>query len=422
MSTEQRPIHSPLGASSAERWMNCPGSVALIKSLNLEETDEPEYRGLGIAAHEVGAYCLKNKLDAWEVIGEKFYEYEVDQAMAQAIQVYIDVCRPLMERESAVIYIEHGLAYQQADGRVTEILDPRADSLLKRYFYGTGDFGAARPADKYLDVIDYKHGEGIDVDVEGNPQLMYYAFGFLQMHPEVETVRLRIVQPRIGYAAPVKTWIVRADYIRDWVADKLVPAMQLTEMDGGELDAGSWCRFCPAKLICPLQASLFGAANKANPKELITLSDQTIGRSYQYIAAVKAYIKALEEEAFRRLNIGGQIPGIKLVPKKANRVFKTGAVTEERDGEIVTLYNSVAEMMKDKLGADAMHPAELRSPAEMEKLGAVAKELVREFAYTPMTGLTVAVDTDKRGAVKVETTEQAFAAGIKNMRTERDRI
>ena len=406
MSTEQRPIHSPLGASSAERWMNCPGSVALIKMLNLEETDEPEYRGLGIAAHEAGAYCLKNNLDAWEVIGEKFYEHEVDQEMAQAIQVYIDTVRPVMEREGAIVYIEHGLAYTQNDGRVTEILDPRADNLLKKYFYGTGDNAVARPADKYLDVVDYKHGEGIDVEVEENPQLLYYAFGFLLLHPEVETVRLRIVQPRIGYAEPVKTWIVKADYIRDWVADKLVPAMQLTEMEGAEFDAGSWCRFCPAKLICPMQASLFGAANSTNPKTIIELSDQTIGRSYKYIAAVKQYIKALEDEAFRRLNIGGQIPGIKLVPKKANRVFKPEA----------------SVIFKAKFGDDAMHPAELRSPAEMEKLGAAAKELVREYAYTPMTGLTVAVDTDKRVAVKVETTEQAFAAGIKNIRTERDRI
>lgn len=39
MSTEQRPAHSPLGASSAERWMNCPGSVALLKDLKMETTD-----------------------------------------------------------------------------------------------------------------------------------------------------------------------------------------------------------------------------------------------------------------------------------------------------------------------------------------------------------------------------------------------
>lgn len=406
MSTEQRPIHSPLGASSAERWMACPGSVALIKALDLPETDEPEYRGLGTAAHEAGAYCLKNKLDAWEVIGEKFYGFDVDQEMANAVQVYLDVARPLMERTGAVPYIEHGLSYQQQDGRLTEILDPRADSLLKKYFYGTGDFALYRANEKYLDVMDYKHGEGIDVDVENNPQLMYYAFGFLLLHPDVETVRLRIIQPRIAWAEAVKIWIVKADYIRDWVADKLVPAMQLTEMDGAELDAGSWCRFCPAKLICPMMASLFGAACTANPKAVVQLTDASLGRSYQYKAAVQSYLKALEEEAFRRLNTGALVPGIKLVPKKANRVFKSEAVA----------------IFKKQFGEEALSKPELKSPAEMEKLGAVAKELVKEYAYTPQTGLTVAVDTDKRVAVKVETTAQAFAEGLKNMQTEGDTV
>ena len=398
MSSEQRPIHSPLGASSAERWLNCPGSVTLIKQLNLEETDEPEYRGLGIAAHEAGAHCLKNKLDAWEVIGEKFHGFEVDVNMANAIQVYIDTVRPVMEKEGAISYVEHGLAYKQQDGVVSEIIDPRADGILKKYFYGTGDCAVVRPINKYMDVVDYKHGEGIIVEAENNPQLLYYAFGFLLLHPEVETVRIRIVQPRT-FDEPVKTWIVKADFIRNWVATKLVPAMQLTEMDGAELDAGAWCRFCPAKLICPMMASLFGTACNANPKEIVPLTDASLGRSYQYTQAVKFYLKALEEEVFRRLNLGSAVPGCKLVPKKANRVFKPEAPA----------------IFKEKFGDDAMTKPELKSPSELEKLGAVAKELVREWAYTPQTGLTVATDDDKRPAVKVETTQQAFGEAVKNL-------
>lgn len=398
MSAEQRPAHSPLGASSAERWMNCPGSVALIKQLDLDDSDEPEYRGLGIAAHEAGAHCLKNKLDAWEVIGEKFHDFEVDLDMANAIQVYIDTMRPIMEREGAIVYVEHGISYAQTDGFVSEIIDPRADRILKKYFYGTGDCAVVRPSDRYMDVTDYKHGEGIIVEAENNPQLMYYAFGFLLMHPEVETVRIRIVQPRT-FDAPVKTWIVKASYIQDWVADKLVPAMQLTEMDGAELDAGSWCRFCPAKLVCPMMASLFGAAMTANPKTIITLTDQSLGHSYQYRAAVKAYLKALEDETYRRLNLGHKVPGCKLVPKKADRVFK-----QEASG-----------IFKEKFGADAMTPAELKTPAQMEKIGAEAKELVKEYAYTPQTGLTVATDEDKRPGVRVETSEQAFGEAVKNL-------
>lgn len=396
MTSEHRPIHSPLGASSAERWMSCPGSVALIKSLGMDDSDEPEYRGLGIAAHEAAAHCLKNGLDAWEVIGEKFHNYEVDQEMGNAIQTYIDTVRPLMDREGTISYVEHGLAYKQAEDGMSEILDPRADSLLKKYFYGTGDCCVVRPADRYMDVIDYKHGEGIIVEAENNPQLLYYAFGFLLLHPEVETVRIRIVQPRT-FDTPVKTWIVKAEYIRDWVADKLVPAMQVTEIDGAELDAGSWCRFCPAKLVCPMMHSLFKAAATSNPKELVNFSDETLGRSYQFVQAVKFYIKALEEEVYKRMNHGRLVYRCKLVMKKANRVYKEGA----------------PEIFKEKFGADAMTLPELKSPADMEKLGMEAKALVREWAYTPQAGLTVAVEDDRRPAVKVETSQQAFGDAVK---------
>ena len=396
MSAENRPAHSPLGASSAERWMNCPGSVALIKELNIsEETDEPEYRGLGIAAHEAGAHCLKNTLDAWEVIGEKFHGKEVDQGMAQAVQVYLDTVRPAMAREGAITYIEHGISYARQDDKVAEIIDPRADGILRKYFYGTGDCCVVHGAGRKMDVTDYKHGEGIIVEPFQNPQLMYYAFGFLLLHPGVEIVQLRIVQPRT-FDEPVKKWVTDAQFIKNWVAGKLVPAMQLTEVDGAELDAGSWCRFCPAKLVCPLMASLFGAACKANPKEIVPLTNATLGRSYQYTQAVKFYLKGLEEEVYRRLNLAQEVPGCKLVPKKANRVFKDGAM----------------KLFTEKFGEECFTPKQFKTPAEMEKLGDAAKSLVREYAYSPQAGLTVATDDDKRVAVKVQTAQQAFGAAV----------
>lgn len=394
MSAENRPAHSPLGASSAERWMNCPGSVTLIKQLDLDETDEPEYRGLGIAAHEAAAHCLKNSFDAWEIMGEVFHEYPVDQNMAQAIQAYIDVVRPdILEADKT--YVEHGLAYKQDGDKVSEIMDPRAEGLLARYFYGTGDFAAVYSSKNLLKVVDYKHGEGIIVEAFENPQLMYYAFGFILLHPEIKNVMIRIVQPRT-FDEPVKTWVTTAQHIREWVANQLVPAMQLTELDGAELDAGPWCRFCPAKLVCPMMASLFGAAMTYNPKQVIELTNASLGRSYQYKAAVGFYMKALDDETFRRLNLGQAVPGTKLVPKKANRVYKSEA----------------AALAKQKFGRDAYITLELKSPSELEKLGSEAKAFVREYAYTPQTGLTVARDDDKRVTVKVETTQEAFSKAL----------
>lgn len=375
LSNEQtKPVHSPLGASSAERWMNCPGSVSLIKVLAMPETDEPEYRALGIAAHELAAVCLREGQDTWELIGEKFHNQEVDKEMADAVQVYLDTVRPDMGKPGAKVYIEHGVSHPSIN-----------------FAYGTVDSGVV-----YEDIAvisDYKHGEGIVVEVKDNPQLMYYAFLFLFLHPEVQRVLLRIVQPR-AYAQAVREWPIEAFYIKQWAAETLIPAMDLAQLEGGDLDAGNWCRFCPAKLVCPLMGNLFGAAMTANPKEVVELTDESIGRSYGYIQAVKFYIKALEEEVFNRLNRGSEIPGCKLVPKKANRVFKPGA----------------SALMAAKFGEDAFIPADYKTPAEIDKLGATGKAFTREYAYTPQTGLTFATADDPRPAVKVQSSQEAFGS------------
>ena len=106
---ETQPLHSPLGASSAERWMKCPGSVRLIQSLQLPETDEPDYRREGTAAHEAIAHCLRSDLDAWEVVGQKFYNTEVSIEMADAIQTYLDTVRPLVT-SVAQVFIEYRIS------------------------------------------------------------------------------------------------------------------------------------------------------------------------------------------------------------------------------------------------------------------------------------------------------------------------
>lgn len=384
---EERPAHSPLGASGAERWMNCPGSVALLALLTMPESDEPDYRTLGTAAHELAAKCLSFTQDAWEFIGEKFNGETVDTDMANAVQVYLDTVRPKFDlrAEDRQVFIEYPVS-----------------SPIHKDFYGTVDAAVIIPGIDYhkqenLDLTDYKHGEGIFVEVEHNAQIMYYAYGFLCEYPEIDKVTLRIVQPRCNQGQPVvREWETTAAYIRHWAENTLVPAMLRTEMDNA-LDAGPWCRFCPAKLVCPMLSSLFKAACTANPKEVINVSDVALGRSYQYVQAVKFYLKAMEDEAFRRLNMSVEVPGVKLVHKKANRMWGPKAET----------------VLRKKFGdKDTMNPAEFKSPAEIEKLGTEAKALVKEYAYTPQSGLTVALEDDKRQAVKVQLAGESFAAGI----------
>lgn len=384
------PAHSPKGASSAERWMNCPGSATLLKALALPQTDEPEYRGLGVAAHEAAAHCLEENIDTWEIIGQSFYGFECDVNMADAVQQYLDFVRPLAAVAQTVLI-------EQRIGEDPE-RRPHPD------FYGTVDF-AAYSTDE-LDVVDYKHGEGIVVEPDNNVQMMYYAYGILHERTSRgvnvrsdRVVRLTIVQPRAFHAdGPIRSWETTAGEIIHWAETVLLPAMEAAEIDQ-TFDTGKWCRFCPAKLLCPLLTGLFGAAAKANPKAIPNFSGQRLGLEYQQREAVKFYMTALEGEIYRRDMTGTNVPGTKLVQKKANRVFRDGA----------------EDFFKERVGTQAYEPVSLKSPAELEKVGPDIKKLVREWAYMPNTGFTVALADDKRPAVVVEKIEDTFAAFIDKM-------
>ncbi len=368
------PDHSPLGASSAERWMNCPGSVALLKTLELPATDEPEYRTQGTAAHEAAAECLRTGADAWEVVGQKFGDVECDTEMAEAVQVFIDTCRPMLAIPEAKFYIERKMS-------------SRAHPLM----FGTVDFAAATQS--LLNINDYKHGIGVVVEVEDNPQLKYYAYLVLQDHPEVRRVVLRVVQPRAFHPdGPVRRWETTAEDIVSWVHAQLIPAMNVTQIDS-DFMAGDWCRFCPAKLVCPVLTGLFGAAVHASKDAVKEMTDPILGLTYQQVFGVKQYIKALEEETFRRLNLGHEVTGTKLVHKKANRVWRDGAVA----------------VMKGAFGPLALTEPELKTPAQMEKVDPQAPTMVKEWAYTPESGLTVALADDKRPAVKTVSAGETFA-------------
>lgn len=372
------PAHSPLGASSAERWMNCPGSSSLLKLLKLAESDEPDYRRDGTLAHAQAALCLVEDQDGWEAIDAMreggMAEEDLAQA-ADAIQLYLDTVRPIMK---VADYFEIEEKMYRPD--------------LHPLYFGTADFHAYIEREELLDLTDYKHGVGIAVDAESNVQLMYYAFGLLNRYPSCRRVRLRIVQPRAFHPlGPIREWEITAEDLAHWAETELLPKMREHEMNK-ELDAGPWCRFCPAKLVCPLLTGLFGAACKADPKEIINISDEALGRHYQLLQGVKFYTAALEKETLARLMASKNIAGTKLVAKKANRVWKPEAKT----------------IIPARLGEAAFEPAEMKSPAAIEKLGGDAKALVAEWAYAPFNGLTVALYGDKRAAVNVQSLEERF--------------
>jgi len=214
----------------------------------------------------------------------------------------------------------------------------------------------------------------------------------LPLYPGVEHVRVRIVQPR-GFhpAGPIREWSISVPDLCKWAEETLIPAMNRAQ-DSEDFDAGDWCRFCPAKLVCPVLQGMFAGA-VLTPQDVIRdMNDEALGREFERIGPVKMYLKAIEAETFKRLTAGRDVYNTKLVASKANRVWKEGAL----------------EVLKAHFLDDELYERELKSVAQVEKISSEGARIVKEWAYTPSTGTSVALASDKRPAIKTRTVEEVF--------------
>ncbi|MGH6913855.1 MAG: DUF2800 domain-containing protein, partial [Geminicoccales bacterium] len=233
----------------------------------------------------------------------------------------------------------------------------------------------------------------IVVEAEGNGQLRYYGAGcaatLSHEHGSVG-IEVVIVQPRCEHPdGPVRRDRLTIDELNAWVDADLLPAIARADAPDAPLVDGAHCRFCPATTICPRltelhsQLATVAEAAKDPAKEAKALEDYELSERLARIAPVKMFIRALEAEAFLRLQRGSVLPGWKLVPKKANRVLKDGA-----EVQIVQKWG------------DAAYERRLSGIPALEKLPG-GKEFCSEWAYKPDAGVTLAPDTDKRDGVKV---------------------
>lgn len=232
--------HAELGASSASRWMHCPGSVRLSRPYG-GESKASSYAAVGTVAHALAEALLSGVSGpaVGAVIEADGHSVVVTHEMEDAVQVYLDVVIPLRKRAD-------WHAFEQRV--VIRSAPPQAEC------FGTADFAAL--VSHTLHIVDLKYGKGVIVEVEENAQELYYALAcyetFEQIAADVREIRLVIVQPRID-GARTKEWTIDLLDLLIWRDSKLLPAVQRV-IDGDEtLNDGDWCRFCPALAYCPLK-------------------------------------------------------------------------------------------------------------------------------------------------------------------------
>jgi len=395
--------HSKYGASSADRWLNCPGSVKLSEIVPPQPSSV--YAQEGTAAHKLGELCLMNNNNPSDYADQEITlddgsKYFVNEDMVEAVTVYVDYVRSRAKLGELFIETQFSLAFVHDE------------------MFGTNDACVYSDMLGMLEVIDYKHGAGIAVSPEENTQLAYYGLGAANvqdLHPDSQ-IKLTIFQPRAA-GEPIKSWVTTVGYLDKFakVLKKGVEACQKEtttvyldpkhfkqeKVITGDLNRGEWCRFCPAQTICPKFIEGLQEVAKAEFKdeEIIlpepdSLKPVDIKKVLDFAPVISSWLKAVESYAFNELERGQSIDGYKLVKKRANRKW----FGDE---------DMIVRKLRDAMG---VHPGDigigliyselkLLSPAQIEKKK-VDKNLVASLCETPDNGNTIVPVSDKRPEVE----------------------
>lgn len=401
---QQNNGHAKLAPSASERWFACPGSIRL--EAQVPEPPDSEYAAEGTAAHALASMCLENWTDAAEydtiTVQHKSGErvWEVTEDMAQAVQVYLDKVRSVCSKEDV------------ESGKKIMYVEVRFDlSWLLDEVYGTSDCVILDIEAKKLYVFDYKHGQGVDVDVDGNTQLLIYAVGAIyeiaaqrkaqSIHDVIEDVKLVIVQPRIysteRHIKESKDGLT-ASKILIWEKEVLRESVKNTMHVDAPLHVGDHCQFCPAIAVCPQQLKHAMAVARQDfdtepvllpPPDQLTPDD--LVRVKKSALLFKHWASSVEAYMQQQAELGTIYPGYKLVRKKSNREW----IDEE-----------VAETMIESMLGDAAYEKKFLSVAKVEKVltkmkikPAERENIIGPLLHRPEKGLTLVEDTDNRHAV-----------------------
>lgn len=350
--------HAVLSPSKAERWWNCPGSIALTKDM----TETPsEYAKDGTVAHEVLSRCIKDgKLTSFDMIGMEIDGIEVTEEMAEAVAVAVDYVRNEAFKGGMVISEEKIV-------------------VVKDKIFGTLDVAIIKPYDE-ITVIDFKYGQGVAVSPDDNPQLLCYTVGLAKQY-EVDKYRLVIIQPRcMNVDAPINEWVCDNEYLNTWESE-LLRHIALTEEKDAMINSGTWCKFCLGKAQCPvLRKELSQGLPAVKNRDLVfpdsqLLTVDAIVKILDYRARIEEWFDAVQTFALSILESGGTIPGYTLGKKRSTRRWINEA-------EVVKLF-------KSELG-DSLFNVKLITPAQMEKLlGKARKDEINKYTEQPDNGNTI---------------------------------
>jgi len=355
--------HSTIvGGSTAKRVMRCPGSVAL--AAKMPPRPASEHAKEGTLLHDVIAQVLEKDRKPEDMLGVTYDGVELTQDLID------DKIKPALAALDEI----------DPDGRMEYAVERRVHfgARIPDVF---GSCDVLGRVDDRVVVLDWKFGSGVLVEVEDNPQLLFYAAAALHT-PDLKWV--------FEGATEIELVIVQPPFIRRWTTDfarvhhfarELEYAVSLAQKPDAKLESGDHCRWCPAKPVCP---QMTGAVERSLQSQIATLNADEIGALLTKADLVEQWISDLRALAMQMLESGAKVPGYKLVQKRGTRQWADEA--------------AAVSFLTDA-GVDA-YERKVVSPAKAEKLLKTQKKtLPTDMIMSVSSGTTMATEDDPRPAV-----------------------
>ena len=298
--------HATLSASSSHRWLNCPPSARLCEAYEDKGSD---YAVEGTDAHALCEYQLKQSLGIPAenpIENLSWYNTEMEDCAAGYAAYVMELLEDAKQTcTDPVVMIEQRVDFSRwvKDG------------------FGTAD--CILIADGVLNIVDYKHGKGVEVSAEKNPQMMLYALGALEIFDgiyDIETVRMTIYQPRLSN---ISIFEMSKDTLLEWANTELTQKAQLAYEGKGDFHSGDWCRFCKAKAECRERAKANLELAKYEFAEPPLLGDAEIADILGKLDGLTSWAADVKEYALQQAVNGKKWSGWKLVEGRSNRKYRS---------------------------------------------------------------------------------------------------
>lgn len=369
--------HAKLAPSSADRWLHCPGSVALEATLPPAGTTP--HAEEGTLAHSVAE--LKLRVFNWEIKPDQFKKAMRDIKKSEYWCGEMD--------EATDFYTDTVIEHKTAAGEDAELM---IEQRLNLNEWVPGSFGTSDAViigGNKIEVIDLKYGKGVKVSAEGNPQLRLYALGAAALFGDIydfDTVRYTIIQPRLDHVSSEE---LSLEELMRWAEEDVRPRA-VEAMDGtGELACGDWCRWCGAKAICRKRAEYSLELAQDEFKQPPLLTDEEIGKVLARADMIRKWVDDIQAYTLQQALDGKKYEGWKLVEGRSVRKYADELKVAEK---LMSAGFDEAMLYERKLyGITAMEKI-----VGKKKLAATLGDLLIKPAGKPV----LVPDSDKREELK----------------------